>query len=101
MVEALLKAGAEVNAFAENAPSPLHLAAMCGHSDIIQLFQFHGSSLHDRDFVHFTPLHTATFFSQEKVCVFGEVSFNSNTILCLGCENTLKTGFRSQLYGWS
>jgi ankyrin repeat protein len=51
VVEALLKAGADVNAFAENAPSPIHLAAMCGYCELIQLFQFHGANLHEKDFV--------------------------------------------------
>ncbi|KAI6176629.1 Serine/threonine-protein kinase TNNI3K [Aphelenchoides bicaudatus] len=83
VVEALLKAGAEINAFAENAPSPLHLAAMCGNSDLIQLFQFHGANLHERDFVHFTPLHTAVFFSQEKAV---------KTLLKLGCDPNFKGG---------
>lgn len=66
VVEALLKAGVEVNTFVENAPSAVHLASMCGHTELIQLFQFHGANLHEKDFVHFTPLHTAVFFSQEK-----------------------------------
>jgi ankyrin repeat protein len=67
VVEALLKGGADVNIFVENSPPAIHLAAMCGNSEMIQLFQFHGANLHDKDFVHFTPLHTAVFFSQEKV----------------------------------
>lgn len=83
---ALLEAGANQNVPVENAPTPLHLAAMCGYSAIIEILLAHEADIHAKDIVHFTPLHCAVFFGQEKA-VQTLLAHGADPNLCGGVQD--------------
>jgi ankyrin repeat protein len=67
VIDVLLSAGADPNLIGSNIFPPLHLAAMCGNVEIVDKLINAGASMHAVDFVNFSALHCATYFSHEKV----------------------------------
>jgi ankyrin repeat protein len=58
-IEALLRSGADVNAYNEDGKTPLNVAARMGHKNIVQTFLDHGADINARDKRGRTPLYFA------------------------------------------
>ncbi|XP_071156052.1 serine/threonine-protein kinase TNNI3K-like [Mytilus edulis] len=57
----------DVNLPGNSGITPLHIAAMCGHSEITSLLLENGGLINKGDAVKFSPLHLASNFGQDKV----------------------------------
>ncbi|CAK5007095.1 unnamed protein product [Meloidogyne enterolobii] len=62
----LLASGADPNGVQPSGvPPPLHLAAMTGNAELIEILVSHGADLKAYDFVRYTALHCAAYFGHE------------------------------------
>uniref|UniRef100_A0A1I8AX76 ANK_REP_REGION domain-containing protein n=1 Tax=Meloidogyne hapla TaxID=6305 RepID=A0A1I8AX76_MELHA len=62
----LLSSGANPNGVQPiGVPPPLHLAAMTGNAELIEILISHGADLKSQDFVRYTALHCAAYFGHE------------------------------------
>lgn len=67
LTKLLLELKADPNCPGRVNMPPLHIAAMCGFVDVLDVLIANGANVNAQDWVKFSPLHVACYFGHEKV----------------------------------
>uniref|UniRef100_A0A915MJ47 Uncharacterized protein n=1 Tax=Meloidogyne javanica TaxID=6303 RepID=A0A915MJ47_MELJA len=92
----LLNSGADPNGVQPSGvPPPLHLAAMTGNAELIEILVSHGADLKAYDFVRYTALHCAAYFGHEMavkelIAAGADPNACGSAFLAVGADPTLE-----------